>query len=309
MKKYLLLKIVLALVPAAILTQNWAWMSANSIIGIAFIVLWLLCIWIVLRIEDKNKVISQLLRMAEIGFFLLPISALVLTLVIGSQAVNSTTGAAQAGAAIGTAIGGMMAVVLGFIIGVAGGVIMHLFSNRYEKKITEKVEPKAMNFFDKHKAVTIILVLAALIITASVKSTAEKIEAVQTSTNQTSPVVTSSSEQEQPVKSTTPSPVVAEKISVTRDSIGTPEANVTFKNTSTKEIDGIKARFKVFNNFDEPVNGFLADNNNFDALSQDKIPAGASSDGTWAMYNFDGASKIKVEVFHVHFTDGTTWEE
>ncbi len=308
MKKYLLLKIVLALVPAAILTQNWAWMSANSIIGIAFIVSWLLCIWIVVRIEDKNKVISQLLRMAEIGFFLLPISALVLTLVIGSQAVNSTSGAAQAGAAIGTAIGGMMAVVLGFIVGVAGGVIMHLLSNRYEKKITEKIEPKATNFFEGHKAVTIILVLVVLIIIASAASTKEKKETVQTSTNQTNTEITTS-ESVQLVKPVTPSPVVAEKISVSRDSIGTPEANVTYKNISTKEIDGIKARFKVFNNFDEPVNGFLSDNNNFDALSQDKIPAGASSEGTWAMYNFDGASKIKVEVFHVHFTDGTTWEE
>jgi len=190
----------------------------------------------------------------------------------------------------------------------AGGVIMHLLSNRYEKKITEKIEPKATNFFERHKAVTIILVLVVLIIIASAASTKEKTETVQTSTNQTNTEITPS-ESVQLVKSVTPSPVVAEKISVTRDSIGTPEANVTYKNISTKEIDGIKARFKVFNNFDEPVNGFLSDNNNFDALSQDKIPAGASSEGTWAMYNFDGASKIKVEIFHVHFTDGTTWEE
>lgn len=304
MKKHLALKIVLALLPALILTQNWAWMSANKILGIAFLVLWALCIWLVLRIEDKAKIISQLLRTAEIGLFLLPISALILTFVMGSQVVNSTEGAAQAGAAIGVGIAGMMAVILGFIIGVAGGVIMHVLAKRFEKKITDKTETKATNFFEKHKAVTVILTVLLLIIIASVKSTDQK--AVETNTP--APEKAVATEQAKPEQPKEPMPVEVVKSSVTRDSIGTPEANVTFKNISKKEIDGIKARIKTFNNFDEPVNGFLSDNT-FDGISQDKIGAGKPNDVTWTLYNFDGASKIKVEVYHVHFSDGTAWEE
>jgi uncharacterized membrane protein len=278
-------------------------MSANKILGVAFIVIWLLCIWIVLRVEDKNKIISQLLRISEIGLFLLPISALVLTFVIGSQAVNSTTGAAQAGAAIGVAVGGMMAVVLGFMVGVAGGIIMHLLSNRFEKKITDKSETKATNFFERHKAVTIILALLILIIVASAKSGNKQVGSTQDSAK-----VASTTEQKEPEKPKEPSPVTVEKATVGQDMIGTPQANVTFKNTSKKEIDGIKARIKTFNNFDEPVNGFMSDNT-FDAISQDKIAAGKINTSVWTMYNFDTTSKIKVEVYNVHFTDGTTWEE
>lgn len=304
MNKHLALKIVLALLPALILTQNWAWMSANKILGIAFLVLWALCIWLVLRIEDKAKIISQLLRTAEIGLFLLPISALVLTFVMGSQVVSSTEGAAQAGAAIGVGIAGMMAVVLGFIIGVAGGVIMHILAKRFEKKISDKTETKATNFFEKHKAVTVILAVLLLIIIASVKSTDQK----TAETNTAAPEKAAAADQAKPEQPKEPVPVEVVKSSVTRDSIGTPEANVTFKNISKKEIDGIKARIKTFNNFDEPVNGFLSDNT-FEGISQDKVAPGKSNDVVWTLYNFDGASKIKVEVYHIHFSDGTVWEE
>lgn len=309
MKKHLALKIALALLPALILTQNWAWMSANKILGIAFLVLWALCVWLVLRIEDKAKIISQLLRIAEIGLFLLPISALVLTFVMGSQVVTSTEGAAQAGAAIGVGIAGMMAVLLGFIIGVAGGVIMHLLAKRFEKKITDKTEFKGTNFFEKHRAVTVILAVLLLIIIASVKSADQNIAQPNSATKDNSaPAVQTAVEPSSPEQPKEPSPISIEKSSVTRDMIGTPEANVTLKNISKKEIDGVKARIKTFNNFDEPVNGFL-DDNTFEAISQDKIQPGKTNDSTWTLYNFDGTSKIKVEIYHVHFTDGTAWEE
>lgn len=305
MKKHLVLKIVLALLPAIIWMQNWAWMSANKIIGISFLIIWLLCIWLVLRIEDKNKIIAHLLRISEIGLFLLPISALVLTFVVGSQVVKSTTGATQAGMAVGVAIGGMMAVILGFIIGVVGGVIMHLIAKNFEKKITDKSEVKATNFFEKHKAVTIILVLIILIIIASAKSTDKQVASTQGAAQTATPTT----EQKEPEKTKEPSPVTIEKATVTKDMIGTPEANVTFKNTTTKEVDGIKARIQAFNNFDEPVKGNFSDSNVFEAISQDKIAAGKSDTSVWTMYNFDTTSKIKVEVYNIHFTDGTTWGE
>ncbi|MFA6466759.1 MAG: hypothetical protein WCV71_02800 [Patescibacteria group bacterium] len=135
MKKYRALKILLTLLPALVFTQNWAWMSANKILGIAFIVIWALMIWSVWKIDNKYKILQKIFRATEIGFFLLPISAIILTFVIGAQAVNSTNDEfAQAGAAIGTAIGGTFIVVLAFIFGLSGGIILHLIANKYEKK-------------------------------------------------------------------------------------------------------------------------------------------------------------------------------
>ena len=141
-KKHIVLKLILALLPAAVFTQNYGWMTANAYIGWAFLLIWALMIWSVAQFTEKNQVLERLFRQTEIGFFLLPVSAIVLTFVLGAQAVSSTTSSAgQAGAAIGTAIGGTFAVILSFIFGLTGGVIMHLVAGKYDKK-AELLAPK-----------------------------------------------------------------------------------------------------------------------------------------------------------------------
>ena len=129
------LKILLALLPAVIFTQNYAWMTLNNKLGITFLVILGLMIWNVWQLTERNSIFERFFRLTEISFFLLPLSAIVFTFVLGSKAVSSTTnGAEQAGATIGTAVGGAFVVVIAFIIGVIGGVIMHLIASKYEKK-------------------------------------------------------------------------------------------------------------------------------------------------------------------------------
>ncbi len=165
MKHYLALKVLASLLPVLIFTQNWGWMTGNKMLGTAFLLLWISMVWFLLHAEDKHEVLHKVFRASEIGCFLLPISALILTFVVGSMAINSTdSGAAQAGAAIGTAIGGMFAVGIGFVFGLFGGIIFHLIANRFGKKMRETEISEHANFFVKHKAFTIILAMAVLLI-------------------------------------------------------------------------------------------------------------------------------------------------
>lgn len=310
MKKHLVLKVLLGLLPALVFTQDWAWMTGNKIIGIAFLVLWLLMIWYVSKLQDKNKIIHDLLRATEIGFFLLPISALVLTFVIGSKVIDSSqSGAEQAGAAIGTAIGGAFAVGIGFVVGLFGGIILHLIANRYGKKIAEDAdvtEGQKLNWFDKHKGWTAVLAIVLLAIIAS--ATGGNKEIANNSNTQPAANNSQSAAQQEPAKPQEPSPLEIVNTSVSEDSIGTPVANVTVRNTSAKEMDGVKLLIKTFNNFGEPANGFLTDNN-YKGISQEKIAPGKTTTLSWPLYNYDTASKIEASVYQIHFSDGTTWGE
>lgn len=163
-KKHTALKILLALLPALIFTQNYAWMTANSYLGIGFLIIWVLMILSAWQLTEKNHIMERLYRLTEIAFFLLPISAIILSFVIGSKAVETATSeATQAGAAIGTAIGGTFVVILAFIIGVIGGIIMHLITSKYEKKAETSGIKQPETLLTKHG---IILSLAGIILLA-----------------------------------------------------------------------------------------------------------------------------------------------
>ncbi len=318
MQQQVPLKIALALLPAAVFTQNWGWMTNNKLLGAAFFVLWAAMVWYVWGLQDKNAVVFKLLRATEIGFFLLPISAIVLTFIIGATSMSSSQNEfEQAGAAIGTAIGGTFAVGLGFVIGLFGGVIMHLFSSRYEKKIDKSVkETTGNNFLAKHKVGTIVLAMAILaVIAASTGRTAPaaKTDVLSaTGTPNTGVSAPTPSPSVQPTATPTPSepsPVAVVKTSVTKDIINQPEANVTFKNISSKTVDGLKVRILSFNNFGEPVKNTLSSDLEFNGISQETIEPGGSKEFTWSLTWFDSATKITAEAYQVHFTDGSLWGE
>jgi Na+-transporting NADH:ubiquinone oxidoreductase subunit NqrB len=88
-------KIFLALLPAAVFTQNYAWMTANTYVGIAFLLIWALMIWSAWQLTEKHHVTERLLRQTEIAFFLLPVSSIVFMFVMGARAVGSAQGDAQ----------------------------------------------------------------------------------------------------------------------------------------------------------------------------------------------------------------------
>ena len=150
-KKHTVMKILLALLPALIFTQNYAWMTLNSKLGWAFLIIWALMIWSVWQFTEKNYILERFFRLTEISFFLLPLSAIVFSFVLGSKAVSSTTSeAGQAGAAIGMAIGGTFVVIISFIIGIIGGIIMHLVASKYDKKAETSGVKQAETIANKH---------------------------------------------------------------------------------------------------------------------------------------------------------------
>lgn len=153
----ILRKIFLALLPAAVFTQNYAWMTANTYVGIAFLFIWLLMIWSAWQLTEKNHVTERLLRLTEIAFFLLPVSSIVFMFVMGARAVGGAgNDMEQAGAAIGTAIGGAFIVGLAFVIGVIGGIIIHLITGNYDKK-AEKSGVKQPETFSNKSGIAVSL--------------------------------------------------------------------------------------------------------------------------------------------------------
>lgn len=171
-KKHLSLKILLALLPALIFWQNYAWMTSNSYLGIAFLIIWALMIWNVYQFTEKNHIFERFFRLTEISFFLLPVSAIILTFMSGVKAVSSTTnGLEQAGMAVGTAIGGTFIIVIAFIIGIAGGIIMHLVTKKYEKKAEVSEIKQIETLSNKHGviiSIVAIIILALIVGIASV---------------------------------------------------------------------------------------------------------------------------------------------
>lgn len=316
-------KILVAVLPALVFLQDWAWMSGNKVLGIAFLVFWILLVFNTWQLTNKYKVIATYFKATEIACFLLPIAALVLTFIVGAQAVSNTTnGAEQAGAAIGTAIGGVFVVGIGFVVGLFGGIIMHLLAKRFNKKAakhdaaeSQSTDATKTSWISTHKTLVTVGSLIVLVIIAA-SSGGDKTASTDQKQTSTTPATTDSSGQTQAtpaidtqIKTTEPSPLEVIKTSVSEDTIGTPIANVTVKNTSQKTIDAFKVTIKTFNNFGEPVKGFLTDNS-YDGISQDeKVLPNATSDASWTLYNYDTTKKIEAEVYQVHFTDGSTWSK
>jgi len=173
MKKHLSLKILLALLPTLIFWQNYAWMTGNTYMGIGFLIIWVLMIWNVFQFTEKNHIFERFFRLTEISFFLLPLSALVLTFVIGSRLSSGGSEFEQAGTMVGAAIGGTFITVIAFIVGIAGGIVMHLITRKYEKK-AEKLELKQPeNLSSKHGVILSVVALIALTIIVGVISSAE----------------------------------------------------------------------------------------------------------------------------------------
>lgn len=172
-KRFVVLKILLAILPALVFTQNYGWMTLNSKLGLGFLVIWAVMVWSVWQLNEKNHVLERLFKLTEIAFFLLPLSAIIFTFVLGSKAVSSTASdAGQAGAAIGVAIGGTFVIILAFIIGLAGGIIMHLITGKYEKRSEASGIKQAETLANKHGVILALVgvILLTIIIGTTTKS-------------------------------------------------------------------------------------------------------------------------------------------
>ncbi|MBU4351355.1 hypothetical protein L6250_00955 [Candidatus Parcubacteria bacterium] len=279
----IVLKVLLALLPTLIFWQNYAWMTLNSYLGIAFLIIWALMIWSVYQFTEKNHIIERLFRLTEISFFLLPLSAIIFSFVLGSKAISSTTnGFEQAGVALGTAIGGTFIVILSFIIGLAGGVIMHLITNKYEKKAEASGIKQTETLSNKHG---VILSLVAIIILAIIMGSvsgaqhsvnvAKEKEALKNSLQQGGTSQTNTPSQDQ-------NKVQPKKVSIEITNKGFHEADfmsgdyqdqitmdLKFTNETDKEIRGVEGVLTFYDIFDNKISATK--------VSYDKgIPANSS---------------------------------
>lgn len=96
--------------------------------------------------------------------------------------------------------------------------------------------------------------------------------------------------------------------SITYNAIGVPEANVVLKNVSDKTIDAIKVRIYPYDTYDNRVYNFGGEGTFKGIAQRINIDPNYRDAYTWTLNLFDNATKFNVEVYSVHFTDGTTWE-
>lgn len=172
---FVVVKILLALLPALVFWQTYSWMTLNSYPGLALPILWALMVWNVWSFSEKNDILERHFRLTEIAFFLLPLSAIIFSFVFGAEAVSSTNdGLEQAGAAIGSAIGGTFIVLIALIIGVVCGIIMHLVTSRYSRSAEKAKQKQPESLSARHGIILSLVMIAVLAITLGSISAAQK---------------------------------------------------------------------------------------------------------------------------------------
>lgn len=158
-KKYILLKIFFAILPALIFMENYFLIARTrnvSYVKIASLAIWILMIWSVYQLTEKNHILKRFFRLIEISFFLLPLSGLIL----GSNTFSSTKNwFEQMVATLKTAEGGGALIVFLFL-----GAIAHLIANRYSKKAKVSGVKQAETLSNKYGIIFSLIAIALLVV-------------------------------------------------------------------------------------------------------------------------------------------------
>ena len=257
--KHVLLKLLVALLPTLVFLQDYAWMTTNKMVGFAFVILFVVILWSAWSFEDKNAIFERYFRLMEVGFFLMPLSALVMTFIFGSQAIiSSTDGISQAGVAIGTAIGGTVVVAIAFVVGLTMGFVMHLVSGSYAKKMEHSKQPET--FATKHGVILPILALIVLSFIIGIVSSAEysaqvakeqqALGVINLPRAETDPIVTVERPEIESQKVTVE---ITKKDFVTVDYQEQITMNIEFTNHTEKEIRGVEGVLTLYDIFDNRI--------------------------------------------------------
>jgi len=87
------------------------------------------------------------------------------------------------------------------------------------------------------------------------------------------------------------------------------DIKITYKNTTKKNIKAIKLEWYCENSFNEPAHGKFF---YIQGLSREKVSkllkAGTTQSQTWEDFSTDANKVIKVRVYYIIYSDGTTWE-
>lgn len=89
-----------------------------------------------------------------------------------------------------------------------------------------------------------------------------------------------------------------------KDSIGTPELTLYFRNLSYKKIVAYKVKFdcyNIFGNYESTYYDYYYD----DSANLD---IAGSTGATWTLYGADSVNTVKnIRVFEIVYEDGTKW--
>jgi hypothetical protein len=109
----LVLKVLAAILPALIFTQDLSWLTANATSLVLFWVFWVVIILAVAR-TGKYEGLSRVFRFAEVGSFFAPVAVIIMSLILSSREGNSAVFMVMAGL-MGTFITAIIALFFGFI--------------------------------------------------------------------------------------------------------------------------------------------------------------------------------------------------
>jgi RNA polymerase subunit RPABC4/transcription elongation factor Spt4 len=127
----------------------------------------------------------------------------------------------------------------------------------------------------------------------------------------TKPATTTTKQTSKPVEvKKVPLPANFKTVSVDVNMIGEPTVTAVLENNSDKTIDAYKVCVSAKNNYGDVVKEYGGGKEYYFGLSQRQIPPHQQSDAGyyWTLHGFENGTKFKVELYSIHYTDGTEWK-
>lgn len=103
------------------------------------------------------------------------------------------------------------------------------------------------------------------------------------------------------------SPLAFAEASVTYNSIGNPEANVSVYNISENIIDAFEVSILCYDNYNRPVKHYLYKTNVFKGISQEVIEPSNGTSGVWTLYGHENTTKVIFILKSVHYKNKGAW--
>ncbi|MFF2484329.1 copper amine oxidase N-terminal domain-containing protein [Paenibacillus sp. NPDC058071] len=105
-------------------------------------------------------------------------------------------------------------------------------------------------------------------------------------------------------------PFKIRKYSISYDTLGYPDANISLLNLTDKRIVSFELSFSCYDAYGDKVNGLFSNSNRFYGLGNNvSVKSGESFTFTWSLSEFgDTASLKNIQIDKVAFSDGTYWK-
>lgn len=97
---------------------------------------------------------------------------------------------------------------------------------------------------------------------------------------------------------------------IQQNAIDNPTVSISTKNNSEKTIDAYTVYFFMYDNFNNPVNHYLYDTNEYKGISQEIIKPNGTTNAysyNWTPFGFENTTKFIPYITEIHFSDNTTW--